>query len=164
MRYIFDDERNVNDGNTHRSLYNILNVDKTRPIICTEGVIDSKMIDNSIANSGIHNFNSNIQFIIDEIGINQNNLFIIFDYDIDGIEYYIDYGKKGFNVFNWLRFMVDYNINPSDDKIDLNDIAIKFNIRFDFEMLKSYFLYNRTEEFIYMSKLNKLKKLKQKRR
>jgi hypothetical protein len=100
------------------SVYNIYNVDKTKPIFITEGPIDSMFIENSVATLGLE-----VSDKMKEIINSFDNAIYLFDGDESGIrtsQKYINQGKK---VFLWENFIKELKL-PKREKWDINDFMV----------------------------------------
>jgi hypothetical protein len=93
-------------------LFGICLLDYSKPIILTEGPLDSFLISNSIANAG-----ANKQFPFDI------SLKYLYDKDETGIKKSIEHINNEDAVFLWEKFLKDINA-PYRKKWDINDIFI----------------------------------------
>lgn len=119
--------------NKDNGIYNIHNVDRTKPVCILEGPIDSMFIENSIATLGV--------------GINDLILkklegmecFFLMDNDEAGRILSEKLLLDGNYVFLWTDFIKDYDL-PTSIK-DINDCYLKLNRKeiFKFDELKKYF-------------------------
>jgi len=83
-------------GNNKIKIYNYFNVDRNKPVIVTEGPIDSFFIDNAISVSGSISPKSEVaSFLKREIPI----LYWSFDNDKPGYEKTVKFMKEGFKCF-----------------------------------------------------------------
>ena len=115
------------------AVYNLHNIDKTKPVIILEGSVDSMMIENSIATLGLA--------LSDDMQKNLNDLdcHYLCDNDKPGNQQARRYLKSGKYVFMWKDFLKFHKL-PSTVK-DINECMIKLNrsIRFSYEDLKPFF-------------------------
>lgn len=95
--------------NNISAIFNLLIVDINKPILVTEGPLDSFLIKNSIALSGASN----------HLKIDLDYKFI-FDDDITGKKHAIEKLNEGYYVFLWSKIKKDYNL-PNRNKWDIND-------------------------------------------
>lgn len=119
--------------NREEAIYNYYFIDREKPVIVTEGIIDSLFVENSIALLGTK--------WPDEVQnkINDFKLYFILDNDKAGKDKAKTLLKSGHNIFMWKHFMKKYNL-PKREKWDLNDICIYLNKeKFTFEELKEFF-------------------------
>lgn len=93
-------------------LFNALLIDYTKPIIATEGPMDSFLLPNGIAmcGGGKH------------IPLNFK-IYYMFDSDNAGVEFAIDKLKHGAPVFMWSKFIDDLKL-PHRKKWDWNDVIL----------------------------------------
>lgn len=115
------------------ALYNWFNIDKTKPVMITEGPIDSMFLDNSIATLGL-SFTNKVQAKLDSI-----NAYYLLDNDNAGYKKSIELIKEKKYVFLWKKFLKDKCI--PDKYKDINDVFIylKKEEKFNFEELSKYF-------------------------
>jgi hypothetical protein len=92
-------------------IFNIFNVDYSRPIIVTEGPLDAFLLPNSIALCGAHK-GINIEF----------NFYYMFDDDKTGRGKSIEQMKRGSNVFLWTKYKSLLEL-PDKKKWDYNDVV-----------------------------------------
>lgn len=133
----------------HKRFFNLLNVDKEKPILITEGLIDSMFLDNSISLGGISNKSiHNINTLNEMFG--KENLFIIQDFDEAGKSYASILIDNGYYVFQWKKFLKDNCIYDfsSYKKIDINDLYTKFGFKnkLKFNDIKKYFSNKQTSK------------------
>jgi len=126
----------------HISIYNYYSVDKNKPVVVLEGPIDSIFVENSIAVTGVK---------IDDVRLKDfpHKRFLI-DYDAetkDTKKKTIELLTRGEYVFNWKKFMKEYNL-PSKAKWDINDVCLYLN--------KDKFLYEELEQFFTNSIFDKV--------
>lgn len=112
--------------NTINNFFNILNIDFSKPVIITEGQIDSMFLTNAMATTGV----TKSKRILGTL-ISKKNARILFDRDAAGKNEMIDLIKKGYSVFLWNKLIFDLRLefpNKSrviDDTIkDINDLYI----------------------------------------
>lgn len=126
----------------HKRFFNLFNVDKEKPIIITEGLIDSLFINNSISIGGIANKSINNINTLNEM-FGKDNLYMIQDFDEAGRIFANSLLEKGYYVFLWKKFFKDNCINNYNDydKIDINDLYTNydFNSNLEFNNIKKYF-------------------------
>lgn len=112
-------------------LYNIFNVDKSKPVMITEGPIDSMFLENSIATLGVEITPD------DKIQLETLKAYYIFDNDSTGKRMAEAHIKKGDYVFLWDKFLRD---NKYPKVKDINELIIKTdNTFFKFTDLEKYF-------------------------
>lgn len=105
------------------SVYNIYNIDKTKPVFITEGPIDSMFIENSISTLGL-SVSEKMQEIIDTF----DNAIYLFDGDKPGRRTAKKFLEKGKKVFLWNKFLDDMDL-PHAGKWDINEIMLKFKLK-----------------------------------
>lgn len=93
-------------------LFNICLVDINKPVIATEGPMDSFLLNNCVA----------------LVGANKHqlvplNFYFLYDSDEAGTKASLTALNNGFNIFMWEKFLKDHNI-PSKKKWDWNDIVL----------------------------------------
>lgn len=121
-----------------QAIYNIDFIDKQKPVIVVEGVIDSLFIKNCISVLST-NWSEVIQKKLDKM-----DCYFLIDYDNSNdtkkrVEKLLKEGKK---VFNWIKFIKDYNL-PKKSKWDVNELILYFDKKFFiFEELENYFTNN----------------------
>jgi hypothetical protein len=130
----FSDNKYINMlENREEAIYNFYHVDKSKPIIATEGIIDSLFIENSIALLGTK-WPQEVHEKIKDL-----NIYYLLDCDQPGKDKSLELLYKGFNVFLWKKFVKDYYL-PKREKWDINDICLFLNKdKFTFEELEKYF-------------------------
>lgn len=84
------------------SYFNILNISFGKPIIITEGQIDSMFLDNAIAIGGV----TKIKPLL-ETTINKRMARILFDNDKAGRTHTMELLKSGYSVFLWTQLICD---------------------------------------------------------
>lgn len=110
--------------------FNVLNVDFSRPIIITEGQIDSMFLDNSIATTGVTKSKALLGSLV-----TKKNALILFDNDKAGKEQSIELLKQGYTVFLWTKLMSDLKKTyPKESRLlldvkDINDLYIFLSTR-----------------------------------
>jgi hypothetical protein len=128
------------------SVYNIYNIDRNKPVIYLEGVIDSLFIENAIAGSGMKFGNDKF---------NGLDMYYLLDNDKTGKNKSIKLLKEGKQVFLWKKWLRGINFLSDLEKDDINKIVIKMNtcgvnkLIFSFNELKSFFS-NRSCDRIYL--------------
>jgi hypothetical protein len=138
-RAIYDDEPKYlnRDGSKEDIAYNLDFIDKTKPIIITEGVIDSLFINNSVSVLSV-NWSDNIQNKLDQL-----ESYYLLDDDDAGKKKSMELIEQNRQVFLWNKFKRNQNL-PDKLKWDINDFIlfkdIKDKINFDF--FKPYFSHN----------------------
>jgi len=116
--------------NKESAIYNIENIDRTKPVIVLEGPVDSMFIENAIAVMGTDISEERQQLLI---GL---DLYYLWDNDKAGRRKSEECLLQGKKVFLWNKFLY------SDCK-DINEIVIKYNKNnFSFKDLKSCFSKN----------------------
>lgn len=98
--------------NTMSMLFNLFQVDITRPVIVLEGPMDSFFIKNAIASCGAF---KNIKLDID--------FWYLYDSDKAGIQESLEKLQSGFHVFMWKNLIQDLMLPPKK-KWDVNDVMI----------------------------------------
>lgn len=104
-----------------KQVYNIYNVDKTKPIQVCEGPIDSLFLNNSLAVLGCSLSDEMFQSVK-----NLGKIYWLFDFDKAGLETSKEYITKGEYVFLWKKYAKEMGL-PSREKFDINDLMIFFN-------------------------------------
>jgi len=113
-----------------KALYNIHNIDTTKPVIALEGVIDSLYVKNSLAVLGL----SFSEYITDKFS--KLDVHYLLDNDEAGKHKSKKLLEEGKSVFLWSRWKYK-------DCKDINEIVIKYGIKsFDFDELKYCFTTN----------------------
>lgn len=93
-------------------MFNIYNVDISRPVIVTEGPIDSFFLPNAIALSGANkSFDGGLEY------------WFLFDSDATGNKRAMEMLNKGHKVFLWSKLKSDFLL-PKRKKWDVNDVMI----------------------------------------
>lgn len=125
------------------SIYNWERIDKTKPVIATEGLIDSEFIDNSIAMLSVK-VTEECENIFEQSKV---DIYYLFDNDDAGKKASIKKLQAGKYVFNWMLFLHDLKVG---DKLqseikDINDLVCKVLTKVDtdnklnFNHLQKYF-------------------------
>ncbi len=96
------------------NIYNIFNVDLNKPVVITEGMIDSMFIENSVAMTGIKPDSTSLSKISDKLWIPDN--------DNTGKKLSIELLNRGEKVFNWKKYLYDKGI-PNRIK-DINEVIM----------------------------------------
>lgn len=116
--------------NKDESLYNIHNIEKDKPVILLEGVIDSLYIHNSMAMLGL-SFSPYVSDLLNTIDAHY-----LLDNDKAGKSKSKKFLLEGKSVFLWDKWK--YN-----DCKDINEIVVKYGVdSFSYEELKSCFTTN----------------------
>ena len=116
--------------NKDRALYNIHNIEKDKPVILLEGVIDCLYIQNSIAMLGL-SFSPYVSNFLNKL-----NVHYLLDNDKAGRSKSKKFLLEGKSVFLWDKWK--YN-----DCKDINEIVVKYGIYiFSYKELKSCFTTN----------------------
>ncbi len=117
-----------------KKIYNIFNVDKSKPVMITEGMIDSMFLENSIAIAGLR-FGESV-----EVQLKELKPYFLLDYDKPGQTKSLQLLKQGRYVFNWSKFQKEKYL-PKRDKWDLNEVILYLNKdgKFTFNELEKYF-------------------------
>ena len=117
-----------------KALYNIHKIDRLKPVIIVEGVIDSLFIENSIAVLGLGISN----YVNEELKDLEKHY--LFDNDKAGKQRSKKLLKQGESVFLWNRWKYK-------DCKDINDIVIKYNIdKLTFTQLQEKFTTNQYDK------------------
>lgn len=129
-----------------KRIYNIYNIDKQKPVMITEGMIDSMFLDNAVAIAGLGMSERN-EKELSEI----NKAYFLLDYDEPGQKKSLKFLKEGKTVFNWYLFQKKFKL-PKRDKWDINEVYLYLNRDepFTFDELKQYFTSNYMDS-IYFS-------------
>lgn len=93
-------------------IYNLYNINPDRPVLATEGPMDSFLLPNCIALLGAH---KNVS-----LGV---PLWFVYDDDKDGRAKAIEMLQKGQNVFMWDKLKNEYMV-PTRKKWDINDFFL----------------------------------------
>jgi transcription elongation factor Elf1 len=116
-----------------RPIYNYYEADFTKPVIITEGPIDSMFIENAVALLGT----KYMPELLDAIP----QKYFIYDNDKAGRDQALIELEKGQYVFMWKKFIKNFAFQKS--KVDFNDLVILTNKeKFTFEELQPYFTNN----------------------
>lgn len=117
-------------------IFNALLINYEKPIIATEGPMDSFLLPNAIAMCGGGK----------KIPLNFK-IYYMFDSDKPGINYAIEKLKEGSPVFMWEKFLKENNI-PYKQKWDWNDIILYARKNgFKIPKLSGYFTDNKLDMF-----------------
>jgi hypothetical protein len=113
--------------NKDKSLYNIHKINKDKPIVILEGVIDCLYVENSIAMLGL-------SFTEYTIGtLKDLDVHYMLDNDKAGKDKSKKFLKEGKSIFLWNRWKYK-------DCKDINEIVVKYNIsNFTYDELQTYF-------------------------
>lgn len=124
-------------GSKDKAIYNIYNVDKTKPVIVLEGPIDSLFVENSIATLGL-GISEEMQNQLDKL-----DCYYIFDFDKSGLEKSKKFLLQGKQIFLWKKYLTDLHITENNIK-DINELYCLLNGKelFAFDKLKKYFSNN----------------------
>lgn len=122
-------------GDSNNTIYHYYTVDKEKPVIVLEGLIDSEFVENSVAMTGLK--------VTDEKLKDFPNKYFLLDDDEAGREKSLELLSSGVYVFNWKSFKTDYEL-PSKKKWDINDVCVHLNRKdmFKVEELEKYFTNN----------------------
>lgn len=109
-------------------LFNILLINYNKPIIITEGPMDSFLINNCVAVCGAgHSMPFELRYRY------------LYDDDITGRKHSIEKLNQGCEVFMWEKLKQDYNL-PKREKWDINDLIIYCkNNTLNYPKLNTYF-------------------------
>lgn len=134
-RSLYGQEPKYKGAPGEKKIYNIYNVDKSKPVIILEGMIDSMFVDNSVALVGLQ-FGDDF---FDKIKDIQKPYFLL-DSDAPGRKKASRLLKEGNFVFNWRAFLKDNGLYESE-KYDINQVYLLLNRErnFEFEELEKYF-------------------------
>jgi 5S rRNA maturation endonuclease (ribonuclease M5) len=116
-------------GKKEFALYNLYNIDKSKPVIITEGPIDSMFIDNAIATLGLE-MSKHMKKTLSNL-----DCYYLFDNDEPGKKFARKFHLNGKKVFIWEKFKY------YDKKIkDINDVVKNNEVKhFSFDDLKDCF-------------------------
>lgn len=120
---------------TTKEIYNIHNIDRSKPVMVTEGPIDSMFLENAIATLGVKHSE---KILLD---LSELKCYYVFDNDKDGRRCASSYLEDEKWVFNWDKFLreSDCAIKPKD----INDyILVKGISKLTFSDLQKYFTKN----------------------
>ena len=92
----------VQEIDSLNNYFNVLNVDFSRPIIITEGQIDSMFLDNSIATTGVTKSKAFLGNLV-----TKKNSLILFDSDKAGKDQTMELLRQGYKVFLWSKLLGD---------------------------------------------------------
>lgn len=136
-RSLYNQEPKYLFSESEKHFYNIYNIDKTKPVIILEGMIDSIFCDNSIGIGALRMSESQTE------AIKGLDIHYLLDSDESGRKKSLHLLKEGKSVFIWKKFIKDNGL-PSQDKYDLNEVYVKMNRtkNFSYDELKKYFTTN----------------------
>lgn len=118
-----------------KEVYNIHNIDKTKPVMITEGPIDAMFLENGIATLGIKH-SENIVLALSDL-----KCYYVYDNDKDGRKVACKSLEEEKYVFNWTRFLREMDVSISVK--DINDYVMVSGTQFlKFDFLKKYFTNN----------------------
>lgn len=130
-------------------LFNIMNIDFTKPITIFEGFLDTKFFPNSI---GMVGKETDPSLLYDK----ELDLRFFFDYDQTGITKAVQYIDDGFPVFLWEKLFDTWASKLNDSSkmgrllrkriVDLNDIAKKLKNPYNKLKLDSFFSKDRFDK------------------
>lgn len=103
----------TDEQNSRSMIYNLFNINPRRPVLATEGPIDSMFLPNCIALLGASKTVN--------VGL---PLYYVYDDDEKGREEAMKKLRKGCNVFMWEKLRTDYPTMPKKAKWDINDFII----------------------------------------
>jgi hypothetical protein len=121
----------------HNCIYNYYLVNKNKPVICFEGIIDCLMVPNSIAICGA---NKDVDLSIFK------EVYYLLDNDETGKQRSKTLLQQGKSVFIWKKFAKNFEYKVKD----LNELCIKINKTFEFEELKPYFSNSLFDEVFFI--------------
>jgi hypothetical protein len=112
----------------HNCVYNYFNVNKMKPVVCFEGIIDSLFVENAVAICGANKKVDLSSF---------QSLYYCLDNDETGKQRSIDLLIRSEKVFLWNKFIKENNF---PNVKDLNELCVKINKpNFSFKELEKYF-------------------------
>lgn len=117
-----------------KRVYNIYNVDRDKPVMVTEGMIDSMFLENAIAIVGLKMSERTRE------ELKSLRCYFLLDYDEPGQKVSVELLNEGKWVFNWYKFQKEYHL-PKREKWDVNEVFLYFDReeRFSFAELEKYF-------------------------
>ena len=123
--------------NREDAIYNWYNIDTSKPVVMTEGPIDSMFIENAVATCGTH-FSEEVQKKLNSV-----DTYYLLDPDLPGRERAYELMSEGKDVFLWSLFARTYNL-PFKEKWDINDLVIYANLKnkIKFQNLQRFFSNN----------------------
>lgn len=123
--------------NRENAIYGWYNIDKTKPVIMTEGPIDAMFLENGIATCGLL-YSTEVQEKLDTVDV-----YYLLDPDKDGKIKAQKFLTEGRNVFLWGKFIDTYQL-PYREKWDINELVIhgKIKHKIKFEELERFFSNN----------------------
>ncbi len=124
------------------NVYNIFNINKSAPVIATEGVIDSLFINNSVSIGGASKWRSLLDMLI---YLQVPSIYFLQDNDKAGKNTVMKVLSDCVYAFKWKQFLRDNNIN--DEIKDVNDLYIKGYAKgiLTFSHLRKYFTNSQSE-------------------
>jgi len=134
------DDNFITQVNTINNYFNILNVNFAKPIIITEGQIDSMFLENAIATTGV----SKSKKILGTL-ITKKNSRVLFDNDKAGKEQMVDLIKQGYSVFLWNKLLFDLKmeyLGCAKRLIDIKDINDLYRFLSDMDPGLSFAKFN----------------------
>lgn len=127
----------------HNNIYNYYNVDADKPVVILEGPIDSIFVENSIAMTGLKLTDKKLDKF-------QQKYFLL-DNDESGYKKSMKWLEKGIFVFNWKKFLKNYNVTK--EVKDVNDF-IMYNIsginKLTIDMIMPYFTNNINDKLYFI--------------
>lgn len=133
-RSLYNEEPKYLNRNSSKdtAVYNIYNIDKTKPVIAVEGAIDAMFIENAIAICGLE-LSDQIKELMSSMDV-----YYLFDNDGPGINKSKQYLQEGKNVFLWKKFRY---YDKYMEKQDINQVFLdnKLSELLTFEELKHCF-------------------------
>jgi hypothetical protein len=123
---------NRKSDNGEKAIYNIFHIDKSKPVMITEGPIDAIFLENAIATLGVK-FTKKVKQVLSEL-----KCYYVFDNDGAGKKVARTFLGEGEYVFNWKKYIKDFMIeSPVKDVNDL--IKIRSINTLSFQDLEKYF-------------------------
>lgn len=123
-------------------IYNIFNVDWSKPITVFEGYLDSKFFPNSV---GLVGTNTDVNLLLSQ----EADIRFLYDYDKTGIKKSIKMLKQGYSVFLWEKLFKMWSSKSktpekayrviSSEIIDMNDIAKRIDNPYRKLKMEDYF-------------------------
>ena len=140
-KYLYPElERNID------SLYGYHSIDKSKPVMITEGILDSIFLENGVAQLGV----STTEQVEAEFKKNCEHRYYLFDNDKPGYDASIKKLHEGEYVFLWKKFIDKYSLQFEDIK-DINDFILfsKVKKKISFDILKPFFT-NKIFDKVYL--------------